>query len=72
MKKNPVIILTLVALWLSLVVPAGAQTATNQLSQVQIDLWPDLDRPSVLVLITAELPPKGKSGFPVAQSLPRS
>lgn len=56
MKKNLVIISTLIALCLWLVAPVGAQTATNQLSQVQIDLWPDLDRPSVLVLITAELP----------------
>lgn len=35
---------------------AGAQEAITQLSGVRVDLWPDLDRPSVLVLITANLP----------------
>jgi hypothetical protein len=35
---------------------AKAQTAATNLSEVQVDLWPDLDRPSVLVLITASLP----------------
>ena len=35
---------------------AGAQEAITQLSEVRVDLWPDLDRPSVLVLITANLP----------------
>ncbi len=56
MKKHFVIIPTLVALFLLFAAPARAQTETNGLAQVQIDLWPDLDQPSVLVLITAELP----------------
>jgi hypothetical protein len=47
----------ILVLFLSLVpLTAEAQTATTNLSQVQVDLWPDLDRPSVLVLITASLP----------------
>jgi len=35
---------------------AGAQTAITQLSEMRVDLWPDLDQPSVLVLISADLP----------------
>jgi hypothetical protein len=35
---------------------AKAQTAVTNLTEVQVDLWPDLDRAALLVLITANLP----------------
>lgn len=43
---------------------AEAQTAISTLSAVQVDLWPDLDRASVLVLITANLP--ADAAYPAA------
>jgi hypothetical protein len=47
----------ILVLFISLVpLAAQAQTAVTNLSEAQVDLWPDLDRPSVLVLITASLP----------------
>jgi hypothetical protein len=47
----------IVVLLVSLIpLTAEAQTAASNLNEVQVDLWPDLDRPSVLVLITATLP----------------
>lgn len=36
-------------------VPLEAQTEVARLARVRVDLWPDHDRPEVLVLITAEL-----------------
>ncbi len=35
--------------------PLEAQTEVARLARVRVDLWPDYDRPEVLVLITAEL-----------------
>lgn len=34
----------------------AAQTETNQLTSLAVELWPDYDRPAVLVLLTGELP----------------
>lgn len=36
--------------------PAIAQSDGSSLASVQVDLWPDYDQPSVLILVTAELP----------------
>jgi len=40
---------------LTLIPPAQAQTPTNELARLEIELWPDYDRPEVLVLLTGTL-----------------
>ncbi len=35
---------------------AAAQTTAGQLTSLAVELWPDYDRPAVLVLLTGELP----------------
>jgi hypothetical protein len=36
--------------------PASAQTEVTQLAELAVELWPDYDRPAVLVLLTGTLP----------------
>ena len=51
--------LTIVLFFLfSLAATSGvaAQTTAGQLTTLAVELWPDYDRPAVLVLLTAELP----------------
>ncbi len=55
---------------LSFAAPAQAQTAVDRLARVQVDVWPDLDQPAVLVLITAELPDPVVYPASVTLSLP--
>jgi hypothetical protein len=50
--------------------PVGAQADVATLSQVQVDVWPDLDRPAVLVLITATLPAETVNPATVRFALP--
>jgi hypothetical protein len=50
--------------------PTQAQTAVTNLTKVQVDLWPDLDRPALLVLITANLPADVDLPAPVRFRLP--
>ena len=47
-------IIVLVALLIAL--PVAAQSEVLFLNRVQVDVWPDYDRASVLVLVTGELP----------------
>ena len=49
--------LLLLALFLLLLVqPAAAQTEVTELDQLVVELWPDYDRPAMLVLLTGTLP----------------
>ena len=50
-----VIIVLVFLLAAILVSPAGAQENVSRLARLQVDVWPDYDEPSVLVLVTAEL-----------------
>jgi len=46
----------LFSLLLLTALPAAAQTEATQLSDMTVELWPDYDRPAVLVLLTGTLP----------------
>ena len=48
--------LFLLPLLLFVALPAAAQTETTQLSEMTVELWPDYDRPAMLVLLTGTLP----------------
>ncbi len=41
---------------LSVIAPVAAQSDPTQLSSLAVELWPDYDRPTMLVLLTATLP----------------
>lgn len=51
-------LITALLAWLSAVLPAAAQGTTQaaRLSRLDIDIWPDFDRPAALVLLTIDLP----------------
>lgn len=49
-------------------VPAFAQTTTNQLASLGVEIWPDYDRPSALVLLTGTLP--ANAPLPATLTLP--
>ena len=52
-----IVALTVTAIFLTLARPAGAQTDALVLQQVNVSLWPDYDRPQMLVIVDGELPP---------------
>lgn len=56
MKASYLAIWALVLALLFLSAPAEAQWEADRLAWVQVDLWPDFDRPAVLVLVTARVP----------------
>jgi hypothetical protein len=43
-------------LFFSILNPVLAQTTADRLASLSVDLWPDYDRPAMLVLLTGELP----------------
>ncbi len=47
---------------------AAAQTSANQLTSLAVELWPDYDRPAVLVLLTGELP--AATALPATVTIP--
>lgn len=57
-------------LLLASVAVAHAQTTVNALSDLLVELWPDYDRPSVLVLLTGTLPPEATLPATVTLPLP--
>ena len=65
---NRLIIALLFAGSLVVVAPAAAQTAATQLSSLAVELWPDYDRPSMLVLLTATLP--AETALPASLTIP--
>lgn len=48
--------------------PAAAQTTSTQLAGLAVELWPDYDRPAMLVLLTAELP--ADAALPATLTIP--
>ncbi len=56
--------------FLGLAVPARAQSGTVSIEQLTIDLWPDFDQPSVLVLLTGKLPASTPLPAAVTVSVP--
>lgn len=67
MKRKIVLFSSLLLLMLA-VAPLRAQEETSRLEQLVVDLWPDFDRPSVLVLLTGRLP--AGTSFPATLTLP--
>lgn len=51
-----IVAILLVTVFLAPIRPATAQSDVTQLSALAVELWPDYDRPSMLVLLTATLP----------------
>lgn len=49
-------LLILITLFLLSALPVAAQSEATQLSDMTVELWPDYDRPAVLVLLTGTLP----------------
>ena len=59
----------IVTLCLGLAAPTvRAQTPVTALDRLEIELWPDYDRPALLVLLTGVLPPG--TAMPAAVSIP--
>lgn len=55
MKRTPLLLIVVIVLHLSR--PAAyAQEGVDRLQWLTVDLWPDYDRPSVLVLVTGAVP----------------
>lgn len=67
MKREVVLFILFLSLLLA-ALPLQAQGEVQRLEQLVVDLWPDFDRPSVLVLLTGRLP--AASAFPAAVSVP--
>jgi len=66
MKRN-----IFIFLFILLLIPAAQGNAQNDITAVEsltIDLWPDYDRPSVLVLLTGRLPDNTR--FPATVTVP--
>lgn len=64
-------ILLIALLWLAVMIPmqqADAETDAGVIDTLIVDLWPDFDKPSVLVLLTGTLP--GDTPLPVRVTLP--
>lgn len=67
MKRKIVLFSSLLLLMLA-AAPLRAQEEAGRLEQLVVDLWPDFDRPSVLVLLTGRLP--AGTSFPATVTLP--
>lgn len=63
-----VFFLLLLVIFVAAASPAGAQSTLTSLQSMTVELWPDYDRPSMLVLITGALP--AGTTLPVELSLP--
>ena len=57
MKHRQLLLFFLLCLTLFLALPAQAQESSPDLATLAVELWPDYDRPTVLVLITGSLAP---------------
>lgn len=59
----------LLLFWLAgLAMPAQAQQEATTIEQLTVDLWPDFDQPSVLVLLTGKMP--ASTPLPATVTLP--
>ena len=50
---RPILLLLLLLL---VALPVAAQTEVTQLDTLTVELWPDYDRPAMLVILTGTLP----------------
>ncbi|MDT8306611.1 MAG: zinc ribbon domain-containing protein [Anaerolineae bacterium] len=66
--ERKLVLFSLLLLFLLAVVPLQAQEEAGRLEQLVVDLWPDFDRPSVLVLLTGRLP--AGTSFPSTLTVP--
>ena len=64
----PLVTLILFLLTTAVSQPVQAQTNVELLEQVSVEVWPDYDRPAVLVLITGALP--ASTSLPAAVTVP--
>ena len=51
----------LLLLLFTAVIPVAAQDEVTELDQMTVELWPDYDRPAMLVLLTGTLPASSPS-----------
>jgi len=58
----------LLLLLFTTVIPVAAQDETTELDQMVVELWPDYDRPAMLVLLTGTLP--AATTLPATLSIP--
>ncbi len=58
MKKTPLILFFIALLSIMLVPTAQAQLPAPAIETLLIDIWPDYDKPDVLILMTGSLPPE--------------
>ncbi|MCI0397141.1 MAG: hypothetical protein L0322_19675, partial [Chloroflexi bacterium] len=68
MPRYPLAFLLVTVLLLTTPVPGLAQAPAGTLAQLAVDLWPDYDRPAVLVLLTGTLP--ADTPLPATVTLP--
>jgi hypothetical protein len=66
--KSKIVLLLALLVLSSLAAPLRAQGSVERLEQLVVDLWPDFDRPAVLVLLTGRLPVG--TAFPAELSIP--
>lgn len=66
--KGKIMLLMALLVLLPLAGPLQAQGVVDRLEQLVVDLWPDFDRPAVLVLLTGRLP--AGTSFPAELSIP--
>ncbi len=60
--------LSLLLLFLFAALPVAAQTEVTQLDSLTVELWPDYDRPAMLVILTGTLP--ASATLPAAVTIP--
>ena len=68
--KRLFVIFLLPVFLIAFVPPAGAQGTATELQSLAVELWPDYDRPSMLVLMTGTLPAGTTLPVPVTIPLP--
>ncbi len=66
--RLPIALLFLAALLLVVGLPARAQTPADRLEALGVELWPDYDRPAMLVLLTGTLP--AEAALPATVTIP--
>ena len=66
--KRLYILATMLIFGLVVAIPSHAQTDTTTLDSMAVDIWPDYDQPSVLVLLTGTLP--SSTSFPASVTIP--
>ena len=72
MKPKSSIYALIIALFLASASTAVSQNQVSIIRQLDVDIWPDYDRPLVLVLLSGRLPDKTKLPVTVTLPLPQS